>query len=365
MELRYAKEGTSGLFAIFVTHSDTSAMSYVLKDHIGSLYATITDGEVEYYSFDAWGRERNHNTLQYDNINTAFDRGFCMHEHYRDFNLINMNGRLYDPLVGRMLSPDIVIQDPEYSQSYNRYSYCFNNPLRFTDPSGYVVRGRNDVLNPQYFIWLKSSNSKNGNSFNTDIVEGSPMMMEDNYTVDEQGYIKLVEKTNDDFDMLYTKASWDSGEKDDFIKLDKGILDKVKEENLSYIKKGDNQEIIRYANVHHYQIIGDNEAKLMFEYLSNNTNVEWSQTLVGYSQNEKNIISTSHEYSSEIWCGFMLENGWTIRGHNHSHPRNSKPSKADLRWAESVISKFPDAVLKIYHKDNYYYYDTNETFIFY
>ncbi len=58
-------------------------------------------------------------------------------------------GRMYDPLVGRMLSPDIVIQNPEYSQSYNRYSYCFNNPLRFTDPSGYVVRGRNDVLNPE------------------------------------------------------------------------------------------------------------------------------------------------------------------------------------------------------------------------
>ena len=149
-------------------------MNYVLKDHIGSLYATVTNGDVEYYSFDAWGRDRNHNTLQYDNISTTFDRGFCMHEHYRDFNLINMNGRLYDPLVGRMLSPDIVIQNPEYSQSYNRYSYCFNNPLRFTDPSGYVVRGRNDVLNPQYFIWLKSSNSKNGNSFNTDIVEGSP-----------------------------------------------------------------------------------------------------------------------------------------------------------------------------------------------
>ena len=40
-----------------VTYNDNSAMSYVLKDHIGSLYATITDGEVEYYSFDAWGRE--------------------------------------------------------------------------------------------------------------------------------------------------------------------------------------------------------------------------------------------------------------------------------------------------------------------
>ena len=147
-------------------------MSCVLKDHIGSLYASITNGEVEHYSFDAWGRERNHNTMEYDNVTTTFDRGFCMHEHYRDFGLINMNGRMYDPLVGRMLSPDIVIQDPEYSQSYNRYSYCFNNPLRFTDPSGYVVRGRYDGFNPQYFVRFNPFNSSAGNAFNTDIVEG-------------------------------------------------------------------------------------------------------------------------------------------------------------------------------------------------
>ena len=174
-------------------------------------------------------------TSTYDNINTTFDRGFCMHEHYRDFGLINMNGRMYDPLVGRMLSPDIVIQNPEYSQFYNRYSYCFNNPLRFTDPSGYVVRGRNDVLNPQYFVRLNSFHSKNGNSFNTDAVEGQPMTLEDNYIVDEQRYIKLVEKTNDDFDMLYTKASWDGGKKDNSVKLDKGIIRNGKEENVSYI----------------------------------------------------------------------------------------------------------------------------------
>ena len=47
--------------------------------------------------------------------------------------------RMYDPTVGRMLSPDIVIQQEHNSQAYNRYSYCFNNPLRFTDPSGYVT----------------------------------------------------------------------------------------------------------------------------------------------------------------------------------------------------------------------------------
>ena len=50
-----------------------------------------------------------------------------------------MNGRIYDPLVGRMLSPDNHIQTPNYTQNYNRYSYALNNPLRFTDPDGELV----------------------------------------------------------------------------------------------------------------------------------------------------------------------------------------------------------------------------------
>ena len=75
-------------------------------------------------------------TFTYDNINTTFDRGFCMHEHYRDFGLINMNGRMYDPYTSMFLSPDNYIQAPDNSQSFNRYAYCLNNPLKYTDPSG-------------------------------------------------------------------------------------------------------------------------------------------------------------------------------------------------------------------------------------
>ena len=48
-----------------------------------------------------------------------------------------MNGRIYDPLLGRFLSADLVVQSPSSLQSYNRYSYCGNNPLSFTDPSGF------------------------------------------------------------------------------------------------------------------------------------------------------------------------------------------------------------------------------------
>lgn len=47
-----------------------------------------------------------------------------------------MNGRVYDPVLGRFLSPDPYVQAPGYAGSFNRYSYCLNNPLVYTDPDG-------------------------------------------------------------------------------------------------------------------------------------------------------------------------------------------------------------------------------------
>jgi hypothetical protein len=52
-----------------------------------------------------------------------------------------MNGRMYDPMLGRMLSPDNYVPDVTDSQSFNRYSYVFNNPLKFVDPSGEIPIG--------------------------------------------------------------------------------------------------------------------------------------------------------------------------------------------------------------------------------
>ncbi len=101
------------------------------------------------YSFDAWGNRRNPDDWTMANIPTEFlfDRGFtghclsrtCFGKHLDAFDLINMNGRVYDPKVGRFLSPDNYVQAPSFSQSFNRYSYCFNNPLVYTDPSGELL----------------------------------------------------------------------------------------------------------------------------------------------------------------------------------------------------------------------------------
>ena len=77
-----------------------------------------------------------------------------------------MNGRLYDPVLGRMLSPDNNVQMPDYSQNFNRYSYCFNNPLKFTDPSGEFVTVIGMLGAAALNVALNGiSNAKNGQKF--------------------------------------------------------------------------------------------------------------------------------------------------------------------------------------------------------
>ena len=119
-------------------------MHYVFTDHLGSVNVIVSDGGTieQELSYDAWGNRRDPAT--WVNLTTApanliTNRGFTGHEHMDDFKLINMNGRVYDPVLGRFLSPDPFISNPLSTQDYNRYSYCINNPLMFTDPSGYIL----------------------------------------------------------------------------------------------------------------------------------------------------------------------------------------------------------------------------------
>lgn len=131
-----------GVFAVVVSTNGNDAVYYVYKDHIGS-WTSITDSEGnvrQKLRYDAWGKIIHIENLIGGTVEKPmFDRGFTGHEHHCDFNLINMNGRMYDPVMSSFLSPDNYVQEPVSLQSLNRYAYCLYNPLRYIDPSGYRI----------------------------------------------------------------------------------------------------------------------------------------------------------------------------------------------------------------------------------
>ncbi len=101
-------------------------------DNLGSILAVYAaDGKKVFDAeYDAWGKQ----TVSLNEI--GLQRGYTGHEMLNEFGIINMNGRLYDPVLGRFFSPDNYVQAPDNSQNFNRYSYCLNNPLKYNDPSG-------------------------------------------------------------------------------------------------------------------------------------------------------------------------------------------------------------------------------------
>ena len=154
----YTPDGLSG-----IVRYDSRTSSYtpyaVETDHLGSITSLYNSSgtKVMGASFDTWGKRTvTTGTLE-------FRRGYTGHEHIDGYDLINMNsaierehgecyspvpsvsrmgeanGRVYDPLIGRFLSPDPFVQMPDFSQSFNRYSYCLNNPYKYTDPDGEFV----------------------------------------------------------------------------------------------------------------------------------------------------------------------------------------------------------------------------------
>jgi RHS repeat-associated protein len=130
----------------------TSRVRYLFNDALGSTSAVVEDtGAIANngaMGFDPWGARR---VLSTGSVLGAAERagfpasettrkGFTGHEQVDGADVIHMNGRIYDPLTARFLQADPMVQDPYNGQSFNRYTYVFNNPLIYTDPTGYWGR---------------------------------------------------------------------------------------------------------------------------------------------------------------------------------------------------------------------------------
>jgi RHS repeat-associated protein len=178
-------EGTIGYIAV---HPDGTAKTrYFLKDHLGSNVAVVTEtGTVESRSrYTPWGARTTTGVLD------TSERGFTGHEHLA-FGLIHMNGRIYDPAWGRFLQADPLIQSPYDLQNYNRYAYVMNNPLAFTDPSGFSrwIKFRDRYLKPIVAIVASYYAGQFASS----------------WFLDSSGYGAMVSATVDTADVSYATA---------------------------------------------------------------------------------------------------------------------------------------------------------------
>ena len=106
-----------GIIAVYIVTNGSGQLYYTLTDHLGSIIALMDENGtvVEETNYDPWGRVRNSNDWTYANAQplSLIFRGFTGHEMLPEFGLINMNGRLYDPALGRFLSPDNYVQLPK------------------------------------------------------------------------------------------------------------------------------------------------------------------------------------------------------------------------------------------------------------
>ncbi|MCL1125856.1 toxin TcdB middle/N-terminal domain-containing protein [Shewanella surugensis] len=123
----------------YPAHPSKENVLYQHSDHQGSnLTVTNQTGQVvEQYFYTAFGKPMKINNNKLANVTAPMARAYTDHEALPTLDIIHMGGRIYDPNLNRFLQADPSIQAPHNIQNYNRFSYVLNNPLRYTDPSGY------------------------------------------------------------------------------------------------------------------------------------------------------------------------------------------------------------------------------------
>jgi len=284
-----------------LTRSDSKY--YYIKDHLGNIRVTLVqNGTVvsarDYYPYGE--------TLRATTTGGVVDRyQFTEKERDAETNLDYFGARYYDGGVMRWLIPD-PLADKYYG--WSPYNYTLGNPLRYVDPDGMRV---------------------------------------DDYMVDSLGVITLIQRTDDDFDVLYSQDGKSS------IEVDRGILDNII--SGRYRLRG---EPVTYQ---YMEIFGDHKATNLFEFLAQNTKVEWSQIKIGINTN---FITTSQRERMEFGGPHKLFQ--SIRGDYpmaregiHSHPRSSVISPDDKNSAKEIHSLAPSVRLGIYHVPTrqYIYYN--------
>ncbi|MEM7206772.1 MAG: RHS repeat-associated core domain-containing protein [Pseudomonadota bacterium] len=147
--------------SISANSTTTYRQRYYHTDALGSVSAITNESGVvvDRYTYTVFGKRSRDALAPIGESSTLEDfyhtRGYTGHEELLESDLIHMNGRVYDAELGRFLSADPNVQAPKSTQNYNRYSYVINNPLKYTDPSGYIFGSLLNKITKEFSRFVK------------------------------------------------------------------------------------------------------------------------------------------------------------------------------------------------------------------
>jgi RHS repeat-associated protein len=121
-----------------IAKQTAEGMEWYLSDHLGSTTLLVNESglEVERTEYFPYGQVQSGGLEKY---------GFTGQENDADTELMYYGARYYSPEYRIFVQPDTMLPDPYNPQALNRYAYCLNNPVRYTDPSGHYVESAIDV----------------------------------------------------------------------------------------------------------------------------------------------------------------------------------------------------------------------------
>ncbi len=215
------------------------------------------------------------------------------------------------------------IQSPDNSQCFNRYSYCQNNPLRYTDPTGWQMIGGHRPNNPFNENWSKNYSCpafepRDFGLLQISDVNHDIIWMEANdmhggsgggsdYTVDRKGYVANMGGNNKTYDILYASDAYAAGDySNGLIVYDLSILSGLTEDRADY---SGNYGITTSKT----------DAFNVFYFMTENTDVEWGIDGYRISGDNEYVIRTSHKDGSVATLSTTQRNEMNCVFTMHSH----------------------------------------------
>ncbi|MDI3282659.1 RHS repeat-associated core domain-containing protein [Polyangium sp. 15x6] len=157
VEHRYHVKSGERTVAVVTRSGAATTRRYLHVDHLGSVDVVSNEmgTEVDRRSYDPFGARRNPQwgTPPAGPFSSETSLGFTGHLGDEELGLVFMRGRMYDPKIGRFLTPDPLVANAYSGQSWNPFSYVENNPLTFTDPSGFRPEGAGRPDKPPT-VWI-------------------------------------------------------------------------------------------------------------------------------------------------------------------------------------------------------------------